>query len=108
MSEPIPDVDDAGIFALVVLATIAFGAALLAVDAPVYLIIPAAVAFVAIGEIAARKLAAVKRDYGEGMYRPDSGAELKSKFLSGEIDVEEFEDRLDAKLEEVLESDEVR
>ena len=54
------DIDDAGIFALVVLATIVVGAGLVYLDVTLWLIIPAFIAIAVVGELAARKLAALK------------------------------------------------
>jgi len=60
MSEPIPDVDDAGIFGLVVLATIATAAAISMTGYSLWFTIPACAVYLALGELAARQLADVK------------------------------------------------
>ena len=54
------DVDDAGIFALVVLATIATAAGISTVGYSLWLVIPACAIYLLVGELAARRLAALK------------------------------------------------
>ena len=60
MSNLPADRDDAGIFALVVLATIATTAGLSYLDVTLWLLVPACVIYAVGGEVAARKLAALK------------------------------------------------
>ena len=60
MSNPPADRDDAGIFALVVLASIATAAGLAYVGLSLWLLVPACVVYAVSGELAARKLAALK------------------------------------------------
>jgi len=60
MSSPAADQDDAGIFALVVLATIATAAGLSAYGYPLWPVAPAFVVYLIGGELAARRLAAMK------------------------------------------------
>ena len=60
MSDVPADIDDAGIFALVVLATIAVVAGLSYADLSLWFAVPSFVGIAAAGELAARKLAAVK------------------------------------------------
>ena len=60
MSDLPADIDDAGIFALVVLATIATAAAISMVGQSLWLVIPACAIYLALGELAARKLAKLK------------------------------------------------
>ena len=60
MSDLPADRDDAGIFALVVLAAIATAAGLSYLDMPLWLLVPACVVYAVSGEVAARKLAALK------------------------------------------------
>ena len=60
MSSIAPDIDDAGIFALVVLATIATAAAISMTGKSLWLVIPACAVYLALGELAARQLAKVK------------------------------------------------
>ena len=54
------DKDDAGIFGLVVVATVATGAGLSAFGYPLWLLAPACVVYLIGGELAARQLAAMK------------------------------------------------
>ena len=54
------DVDDAGIFALVVLATIATAAAISTGGDALWLVLPACAIYLLIGELAARRLAELK------------------------------------------------
>ena len=54
------DIDDAGIFALVVLATIATAAAISMAGQSLGLVIPACAIYLALGELAARQLAKFK------------------------------------------------
>jgi len=60
MTEATPGLDDAGIFALVVLATIATTAGLAVGDYPLWPTVPAAIGYFILGELAARRLAAMK------------------------------------------------
>ena len=60
MSSIAPDIDDAGIFALVVLATIATAAAISMTGQSLWLVIPACAVYLALGELAARQLAKLK------------------------------------------------
>ena len=61
------DRDDAGIFAIVVLATIAAGAGLSSLDVTLWVVPFVFVVFMLLGEIAARRLAALKeRQLGGG------------------------------------------
>ena len=60
MSDPIADIDDAGIFALVVLATIATAAAISTAGYSLWLVIPACAIYLLVGELAARRLAGLK------------------------------------------------
>ena len=60
MSSMPADQDDAGIFAMVVLAAIATAAGLSYLDMPLWLLVPACVVYAVSGELAARKLAALK------------------------------------------------
>jgi len=60
MSEPIADVDDAGIFALVVLATIATAAGISMAGYSLWLVLPACAIYFVLGELAARRLAGLK------------------------------------------------
>lgn len=62
MSEmsPAPDLDDAGIFGLVVLATIATLAGLSVAGYPLWAAAPAFVGYAILGELGARKIAAIK------------------------------------------------
>lgn len=60
MSSIAPDIDDAGIFALVVLATIATAAAISMSGQSLWLVIPACAVYLALGELAARQLAKLK------------------------------------------------
>jgi len=60
MSDLPADIDDAGIFALVVLATIATAAAISMAGYSLWLVIPACAVYLALGELAARQLATVK------------------------------------------------
>jgi len=60
MTAPPVDLDDVGIFALVVLATVATAAGLSVSGYPLWLTVPAAVAYAVLGEVAARRLAAMK------------------------------------------------
>ena len=60
MSSMPADQDDAGIFALVVLAAIATAAGLSYLDMTLWLLVPACVVYAVSGELAARKLAALK------------------------------------------------
>lgn len=60
MTTPAPDLDDAGIFALVVLATIATTAGLVMAGYPLWPAVPAAIGYLVVGELAARRLAAMK------------------------------------------------
>ena len=55
-----PDIDDAGIFALVVLATIATAAGISMAGQSLWLVIPACAIYLALGELAARQLAKLK------------------------------------------------
>lgn len=68
MSDLPADRDDAGIFAIVVLGTIATAAGLSYLDVTLWLLVPAVVVFAVVGELAARKLAALKERqmYGGG------------------------------------------
>ena len=54
------DIDDAGIFALVLLATIATAAAISMAGHSLWLVIPACGIYLALGELAARQLAKLK------------------------------------------------
>lgn len=54
------DIDDAGIFALVVLASIAVAAGLVVLDLPLWLLAPACVVLFIGGEVLARQLAKMK------------------------------------------------
>ena len=54
------DIDDAGIFAIVVLATIATAAGLSSLDVTLWVLPLVFVVFMLLGEIAARRLAALK------------------------------------------------
>ena len=54
------DIDDAGIFAIVVLAAIATAAGLSYLGLSLWLLVPACVLYAVSGELAARKLAALK------------------------------------------------
>ena len=54
------DVDDAGIFALVVLATIATAAAISTAGYSLWLVLPACAIYFVLGELAARRLAGLK------------------------------------------------
>ena len=54
------DIDDAGIFAIVVLATVAVGAGLSSLDVTLWVLPLVFVVFMLLGEIAARRLAALK------------------------------------------------
>jgi|GEM_PF-4164406 len=54
------DIDDAGIFALVVLATITTAAAISTAGYSLWLIAPACVLYLLLGELAARRLAGLK------------------------------------------------
>ena len=60
MTDVPADLDDAGIFALVLLATIATGAALTQVSLSLWWVVPASIVWVIVGEVAARQLAAIK------------------------------------------------
>ena len=60
MSDLPADIDDAGIFAIVVLATVAVGAGLSSFDVTLWVLPLVFVAFMLLGEIAARRLAALK------------------------------------------------
>ena len=60
MSSIPADIDDAGIFAIVVLAAIATAAGLSYVGLSLWLLVPACVVYAVGGELAARKLAALK------------------------------------------------
>ena len=60
MSDLPADRDDAGIFAIVVLATIATAAGLSYLDVTLWVVPLVFVVFMLLGEIAARKLAALK------------------------------------------------
>lgn len=60
MSSMPADQDDAGIFAMVVLAAIATAAGLSYFDVTLWLLVPACVVYAVSGELAARKLAALK------------------------------------------------
>jgi len=60
MTQQAADIDDAGIFAIVVLATIAAGAGLSYADVTLWFLVPIFVLFAVIGEVAARKLAQLK------------------------------------------------
>ena len=60
MSSIAPDIDDAGIFALVVLATIATAAGISMTGQSLWLVIPACAIYLALGELAARQLAKLK------------------------------------------------
>jgi len=61
MSVPV-DIDDAGIFALVVLATIATAAAISTAGYSLWLLIPACAIYLLLGELAARRLAGLKSE----------------------------------------------
>ena len=71
MSSMPADIDDAGIFAIVVLAAIATAAGLSYVGLSLWLLVPACVLYAVSGELAARKLAALKErqlvDGGDGV-----------------------------------------
>ena len=60
MRDVAPDLDDAGIFAIVMLATIGFGAGLVTMGVSLWWVVPASAVFVVIGEVAARQLAQLK------------------------------------------------
>ena len=60
MSDLPADIDDAGIFAIVVLATVAVGAGLSSLDVTLWVLPLVFVVFMLLGEIAARRLAALK------------------------------------------------
>lgn len=60
MTDAPADIDDAGIFALVVLATIATGAGLSHVGLSLWWVVPAFAIWAATGEVVARQLAALK------------------------------------------------
>ena len=60
MTDVAPDLDDAGIFAIVILATIGFGAGLVTMGVSLWWVVPASAVFVVIGEVAARQLARIK------------------------------------------------
>ena len=60
MSSMPADIDDAGIFAIVVLATVAVGAGLSSLDVTLWVLPVVFVVFMLLGEIAARRLAALK------------------------------------------------
>ena len=60
MSDLPADIDDAGIFGLVVLATIATAAAISMAGHSLWLVIPACAIYLVLGELAARQLAKVK------------------------------------------------
>jgi len=60
MSDLPADIDDAGIFALVVLATIATAAAISMAGYSLWLVIPACAIYLLVGELAARRLAGLK------------------------------------------------
>ena len=67
MSNLPADIDDAGIFSIVVLATIAVGAGLSSLDVTLWVLPLVFVVFMLLGEIAARRLAALKeRQLGGG------------------------------------------
>ena len=60
MSNVPADLDDAGIFALVVLATIGVAAGLAHANISLWLTVPAFLGLMVVGEVAARQLAALK------------------------------------------------
>ncbi len=60
MSKVPVDIDDAGIFALVVLATITTAAAISTAGYSLWLVIPACAMYLLVGELAARRLAGLK------------------------------------------------
>ena len=60
MSNVPADLDDAGLFALVVLATIGVGAGLAYANITLWLTVPAFIVLMLVGEVAARQLAALK------------------------------------------------
>ncbi len=60
MSDLPADIDDAGIFALVVLATIATAAGISTAGYSLWLLIPACAIYLLLGELGARKLAGMK------------------------------------------------
>ena len=60
MTDVPADLDDAGIFALVVLATIGVAAGLAYANITLWLLVPAFIVLMLAGEVAARQLAALK------------------------------------------------
>ena len=60
MSNVPADLDDAGLFALVVLATIGVAAGLAYANITLWLLVPAFIVLMVVGEVAARQLAALK------------------------------------------------
>ena len=60
MSDVPADLDDAGIFALVVLATVGVAAGLAHANITLWLTVPAFIVLMLVGEVAARQLARLK------------------------------------------------